>query len=305
MYHLCGMNTITIESLYERGYLLNEGLGIALAKEFTEDTDFKEGLLCQGLGVVYILKGEADFMVNDNHYHASRNDLITIADGAILSNLMMSIDFRFRFFFVTRDLRNVLASKLHVSWNVINLPNLNNSHVLHISDEEARNLCLYYDLLDSKRTESRHQLQSINLLCEAFGYELLDLVYRHVLNEKTDTQQNLSSPDMHFDKFMHLVHETDPLPHQVSWFADKLNITPKYLTLLCQRVMHLTPSSLIEQEIAQRAIRLLQQSTLSIKQISLQLGFTNQSHFGTYLRRAVGKGPQEIRNARSELIPSA
>lgn len=299
------MNTITIESLHERGYLLNEGLGIALAKEFTEDTDYKEGLLCQGLGVVYILKGEADFMVNDNHYHASQNDLISIADGAILSNLMMSIDFRFRMFYVTTELRNALASKLHVSWNVINLPNLHKSHVLHISDEEARNLCLYYDLLDSKRTESRHQLQSIDLLCEAFGYELLDLVYRHVLNQEGDTQQSLSSPDMHFDKFMHLLHETDPLPHQVAWFADQLSITPKYLTGLCQRVIHRTPSFLIEREISQRAVRLLQQSTLSIKQISQELGFTNQSHFGTYLRRTVGKGPQEIRNAKSELLANA
>ncbi len=44
-----------------------------------------------------------------------------------------------------------------------------------------------------------------------------------------------------------------------------------------------------------KAKSLLRASTLSVQEISDRLGFQNQSHFGTFFRRAVGVSPKAFR----------
>ena len=56
-----------------------------------------------------------------------------------------------------------------------------------------------------------------------------------------------------------------------------------------------TASKIINEEIVTQAHLMLKDPDLSIKQISSILGFTNQSHFGSFIRKETGVSPQALR----------
>lgn len=295
------MKVVNINNLPAQEAILKEGIEIALADDLSDACKSTESIRCEGFGIVYVISGHASCSIGEQHYEVGARDLIFLSDGMVVKNIMISLALEVRVFFLSPQFVDSLANKLRISWNVRNMALTQEAPpLIHITEEEGRNICLYYELLNSKREETRHQEQSIGSLCEAFGYEMLDLVHRYVLAEREETETiriGTSASDIHFDRFVRLLQETHPIPRQVSWYADRLSITPKYLTVLCQRVTRKTPSALIEQELVQQATTLLREGLLSIKEISQQLGFNNQSHFGTYLRRSTGRGPQEIREA--------
>ena len=47
----------------------------------------------------------------------------------------------------------------------------------------------------------------------------------------------------------------------------------------------------------------LKHTELSIKEISAHLGFSNMSHFGSYVRKHLGVSPSEFRYSRNPDLP--
>ncbi|MGM9706544.1 MAG: helix-turn-helix domain-containing protein [Prevotella sp.] len=68
----------------------------------------------------------------------------------------------------------------------------------------------------------------------------------------------------------------------VNGYAERLHITPKYLSSVCKHATGKTASQLINEEIIRMAKLLLHDNKYSIKQIADLLGFANQSHFGVF-----------------------
>jgi AraC-like DNA-binding protein len=82
---------------------------------------------------------------------------------------------------------------------------------------------------------------------------------------------------------------------QVSYYADKLNISPKYLSTVCKKVSGKNPMRWITEYVMQDCYALLKSTDLSIKEISNRLGFPNSSFFGQYFREQAGMTPMEYR----------
>ena len=292
------MEIISIDKVHSMGRALGEGQGIALTQNFEElDNLTRDGVVLDGFCIVYLEAGQASFCLDGETLRIGAGEMLFISGGHPATDIMMSAGMKFKAVFMSYEMMDELSNKLRLSWSLRAKARDFGHFCQPLSADEGRNFCHYYDLLDSKRTATRHQQQIITTLCEAFGYDLLDMMEHHGLFEQVQggpTHSNTSG-DHHFDRFMHLVMETHPIQRQVSWYADQLNITAKYLSMICQKVAHESPSTIIERELTQQALQLLKDSSLSVKEISQELGFNNQSHFGTYLKRVTGKGPGEMR----------
>ena len=81
----------------------------------------------------------------------------------------------------------------------------------------------------------------------------------------------------------------------VAFYAGKLCVTPKYLSLLVKNVSNRTAGEWIDNYVVLEAKALLSSSTLSIQEISDRLNFANQSFFGKYFKQHVGISPTEYR----------
>lgn len=99
-----------------------------------------------------------------------------------------------------------------------------------------------------------------------------------------------------FNNFLMTLSGEQQKKQQVTFYANLLNITPKYLSTICKRVSGKSPIRWITESVMQDSYMLLRESDLSVKVISNRLGFPNPSFFGKYFREEAGMTPVEYRN---------
>lgn len=113
-----------------------------------------------------------------------------------------------------------------------------------------------------------------------------------VIDTSTDRDKEL------FNQFLILLGHEQHKRRQVSYYAERLYITPKYLSTVCTRVSGKSPMRWITDSVMEQCYTLLKTTNMSIKEISNQMGFPNPSFFGQYFRDEAGMTPLEYRTGR-------
>lgn len=98
-----------------------------------------------------------------------------------------------------------------------------------------------------------------------------------------------------FRRFMELLHEHLMREHEVQFYAGELCISAKYLTQITKGILGHTPKQIIDETLLQEAMRLLDRNDSSIQEISVSLGFPDQSYFGRFFKRLKQISPQQYR----------
>ncbi len=101
--------------------------------------------------------------------------------------------------------------------------------------------------------------------------------------------------DLYFQRFMRELSEHYQQERTVGFYANKLCITPKYLTTLIKRISGKSVSEWIDQFVIFEAKALLKHSRMSIQEIAYHLNFPNQSFFGSYFKRNTGMSPSQYK----------
>ncbi|MBR4499158.1 MAG: AraC family transcriptional regulator, partial [Paludibacteraceae bacterium] len=84
----------------------------------------------------------------------------------------------------------------------------------------------------------------------------------------------------------------------IEWYASELCLSPKYMANLVKQVTGRSAGDCINAHLMAQAKWLLGSSSLSVLEISDQLGFQNQSHFGTFFKRHEGLSPAAFRKKK-------
>ena len=98
-----------------------------------------------------------------------------------------------------------------------------------------------------------------------------------------------------FNRFLNLLAQTSPKYHPVSFYADKLQITPKYLSVLCKQCSGKTALEWIEESVLEEIRFYLVQPDITIKEVARITGFDNPSFFGQYVKQHFGCTPATFR----------
>lgn len=97
-------------------------------------------------------------------------------------------------------------------------------------------------------------------------------------------------------KFASLLAEHCHQHREVSFYADKLCITPDYLYKLAYKGIEQSPKEIIEQMIIVEIKTYLSNTNLSIKSIAGEMNFEDPSYMCRFFRRHTGSSPTEYRN---------
>ena len=123
-------------------------------------------------------------------------------------------------------------------------------------------------------------------------YDITNIIYQQQTNNKSQTRAEAI-----FSKFLPLLEENYKRERRVSWYADQLCITSKYLSETIKQVSRRTPNEWINSYVVLETRVLLKNSTMSIKEIAQELHFPNQSFLGKYFKDHVGMSPSEYRRS--------
>lgn len=251
-----------------------------------------EPIIMESFVVVIILKGHVTAYVAEREITLQRGDIFMCRPNSILEKSMISMDLEIRGFVVAQERVEDLLRETGMRWNF--QVAVSNHEVLHVEEGEIQRLCMYYDLLNDKLNapESKSKQPALNALFKALVYEFYDLQEREVTSL---IPVDYSSGEQIFQRFVQLLTSPSRPFLSVNEYAALLHVTPKYFSAVCKRVSGKTASNIIKEETVKMAKLLLRDDSLSIKQIATQLGFANQSHFGTYFHRYTGMSPLQFR----------
>lgn len=169
--------------------------------------------------------------------------------------------------------------------------------VINISKDVA-SLFEYYGkllYLRHKMTDRMYHREVTMSLLQAIIYELLNEVN---VSTETPGKHLLKQGDILFKKFVTLLSDTEVKPRMVTWYAEQLHVTPKYLSTTCKKVSGKTANVWINQFMVKDISLLLKYSEKSIKEIAEYLNFPNLSFFGKYVKANLGVSPKEYRNSQ-------
>lgn len=87
--------------------------------------------------------------------------------------------------------------------------------------------------------------------------------------------------------------------HQVKFYADQLNKSPKTLSNLFSLLRHKSPLHIIHERIILEAKRLFMYSDKSAKEIAFELGFEDAAHFSRFFKNFTDQNPSSYRKQLS------
>ncbi len=123
------------------------------------------------------------------------------------------------------------------------------------------------------------------------------LVYIKKLSEAEvlASKCHLSIKEQQVRKFRSLIAKHFRVEKQVRFYADKMNITPKYLGEFLLSETGKSVKCIINDFIFLEAKSLLKQTAMSVQEISLHLSFADSSYFSKAFKKYVGVTPLAYR----------
>lgn len=151
----------------------------------------------------------------------------------------------------------------------------------------------YFDLIHKKSQETASHTSAIIRSLIYVILNELDDVHLTVKNDSTTAVDKNTHILSQFKKLLaeHFIDE-----RQVSFYADKLNLTPKYFSTIIKEASGKTAGAWINEMILLESKVRLQNKKQSVAQIAYDLNFSDPSHFGKFFKKHAGVSPLDYRS---------
>lgn len=241
--------------------------------------------------VIFCLAGRMQIQINLQDFELHSNDLLVVPEEAIGEYRGMSDNTRIAVIaFTSEYFQNALQIEATVSLQ----RKLYASPLYHLTDQAMEESIMIYRLMKAKIAETDNPFRKGALL--GYTQVLTYNSYKYLLSadysdEKTEVksgrQQEL------YTQFMDEVRKSYTKERSISYYADVLCVTPKYLSQVVRRVSGRFAGDWITDFVILEAKALLKSRKYTVQQIADMLNFANQSFFGKYFREKVGCSPTE------------
>lgn len=239
--------------------------------------------------------GSLSMNVNGIQMKLKANDVLFCPPNVTMEDFDISDDFECKVLCLSEAMiQGLLYDKISV-WN--HAIYANEQNIISMSTVCREEFDYYYALLHSKIENHRDKPANeiIQTLVRAL---LLELVQILESRQAMPDDSKLSQGKTLFNRFLRMISEGRVKRRPINEYASRLAITPKYLTMLCLKYSGKTASDWIVQYTTEDIRFYLKNSNMSIKEISAKLGFANMSHFGSYVRKHLGKSPSDFRHQK-------
>ena len=237
--------------------------------------------------ILFVTQGSLSGRVNMVDFEMKAPAAVYIFNDHVLHYNSSSPDLKVRLL----SFSPVIAEELSLSLHYDNVHYAYARPAAQLDETSMQTIMHYLDLMEilMQKESQERRITIIKLIqsLSSFFYEF------HA--DSLSSQKPFSRSEELAGQFLSLVDMHCHEHHNIKWYADALHLTPVYVSNVVKQVTGRTAGDNITDCLVRKAKSLLLTSTLSIQQISDRLGFQNQSHFGTFFRRAVETSPQKFR----------
>ena len=257
-----------------------------------DDTLFKHPSRMDTFAAIFCVSGKAEVQINLKKYvlksgtlalHVPENIIqINSCENLIVYPFIISSEFIQKIHFETKDLMNLyMAAKT--------------SPVLDLQYEDIHILEKYYYLMESiLQSETTYKDRMTIGVTSSFLYKIYDILIKK-LKEKEYTRKIPERCEIVFEDFIKELNLFNGTKHSLSFFAQRLNLTPNYLSCRVKEYSGRTATEWIEESVILEAKTMLKHTNLTIQEIAYKLNFPTQTFFGKYFKRITGISPKQYR----------
>ncbi|MCR4917005.1 MAG: helix-turn-helix domain-containing protein, partial [Prevotella sp.] len=233
------------------------------------------------------LAGEGSLVFNEHCYHIAKNDLVVIPMPDRVKNLAAHPDLKVEWFAADyKFLQSLLPSN---NYSIGGSISLNQDPVISLTDEQAQHLLNDFHRLRDRMDELHHQFyrELMGSLCLTMMYDIFDT---HAQRDATGT---------HTDRTAYIVKQLLAIlstgisqkEREVSYYAERLNVSPKYLSETVRRMTGHSVTSYIDRYTIPILKDYLNDERLSLTQIAYRMNFSTLSYFSRYCTKHLGQSP--------------
>ena len=237
--------------------------------------------------------GEGSFVFNERCFHIVKNDLVVIPMPHRISNLAAHNDMQVEWFAADyKFLQNLLPPN---NYSIGGSISLNQNPVIHLSEEQESHLLEDFHRLRDRMGDSHLQFyrELMGSLCLTMMYEIFEAhAQRDASNKQTDRTAYIVKQLMAL-----LATGISRTEREVSYYAERLSVSPKYLSDTIKRVTGHSVTSYIDRHTIPILKDLLNDERLSLTQIAERMNFTSLSYFSRYCTKHLGQSPSEYRQS--------
>lgn len=237
--------------------------------------------------------GEGSFVFNGKCYHIVKNDLVVMPDPTRAKNLAAAPGMQVEWFAAdNKFLGGLLPSN---NYSIGGSISLNQDPVIKLTDGQAAIL-----LADFHRLRDRMGDRDLLFYRELMGSLCLTMMY-----DIFEPHAQRDATDPHSDRTAYIVKQLMDLlssgisrtEREVSYYAERLHVSPKYLSATVKRVTGHSVSSFIDRHTVPILKKYLNDERLSLTQIADRMNFTSLSYFSRYCTKHIGQSPSEYRRS--------
>ena len=236
-------------------------------------------------------KGWCRMNINLHEYEMREGMLCIILPEQIVQQSEYSDDFSGSFIAVSRDFMDMVIPTMQQLFPMFFM--IKERPCINITADELQSFEEYHSFLWSKvKLKDNPYRKEITqgLLLDLF-YEIYNIYQGHTSQEHTPKSRK---EDL-FKRFIRYVSESYKEERSVSFYADKMFLTPKHLSTVVKEVSGNTAGEWIDSLVILEAKAILKSSEQSIQEVADELHFANQSFFGKYFKHHTGMSPKEYR----------
>lgn len=266
---------------------------------FTNHTDGPYRI--DGMSWILCLDGSMDIVVNLEKVSVRPSTiLLTPSDSMVELKQITSDSLDCYILFVSRDFIHDINLDVNILSNLPRPPRISGSSsrsalLINISSDEADLFRHYLELLHHNTVANRDDIYVRSIarcIIAALFYQLFQKASTK-FNDNTAESRPRTRRSIYTDEFIRLLQQYHRSQRSVAFYASKLFISPKYLSLIIKDATGKSAAELIDDYVLLEAKNLLRFSGKNIQQVAYELNFPNQSAFGKYFKHLTGMSPSE------------
>lgn len=245
---------------------------------------------------VLITSGSALLLIGDDEYPVYQDTLCILLPVHLCNFRQMTDDFQCITLCLHKDFIDRLPA-VQVQHCIARSVMIYHSPFTFVTEEEREVLKKGIEHIRKQLSRTGHlYLQELIQNSVTFFYLEVDNIFEQKKKkgtEMTDEQQPRHAEILRQFTSLLLLHYKKE--HTVPFYAQKLNITPQYLTSIVKAQTGHTVNDFIYEILYCESRNLLISSGLSIQQIAIELNFSDQAAFSKFFKRRSGVSPFEYR----------
>lgn len=193
-------------------------------------------------------------------------------------------------------LSNKFAYDLNIDLNAINTNIFTSAKsVMPLTREKLDLIIRYFEMLHANALSATHYNRHIaRALTSAAAYQIMAFGEETLPTSRSAHSHNRKLT--YVKTFLHLVRAHHRRERSIGFYADKMFISSKYLSLIIKEATGRSAAEWIDQYVIQEAKNQLRYSGKNVQQIAYDLNFSNQSSFGKYFKNLTGLSPTQFQN---------